>query len=35
MKTLKFHKLNEKGRLLTKQLRLLKLCSFTKIVSLF
>ncbi len=35
MKTLKLHKLNEKGRLLIKQQRLLKLCSFTQSMSLF
>ncbi len=35
MKTLKLRKLNEKGRLLTKQQRLLKLCSFTQTMSLF
>lgn len=35
MKTFKFHKLKEKGRLLTKQQRLLRLCSLTKIMLLF
>lgn len=35
MKTLKLHILNEKGRLLTKQERLLKLHSLFIMVSLF
>ncbi len=35
MKTLKLHTLNEKGRLLIKQERLLKLHSSFKVVSLF